>query len=459
MASFFRDAASNVADRVGDAMDSLKKQVEELKEEKLKMLREFEDEKRRLIATTIMGKLTQLFDHAMRMLCELVKEQATDDAFMPECVKNMILNLIDSLFPDFKAEVKDAVMTEIVDMDHRIEHGDKPCFGHCCCHSPISFLRYTLYPYDRNVWRLIRDPFWWFFNLVSLVPRYAIAQIYYCLLFFVIDKGDEYQLVRFISDFKSLQFVNLGFLSAMIGSVQYFICTSQVPDTCSTYAPQESLFTVGLFVLQVILVWTTFGLISCSTQKGGIYHQLTREAKKQIHETAEDKSKLSGSFTAVFMGEQVTKEAYEVDEELALLSRGRLLALLIYDLIIFLICVALTIWVAFANLLDTDSSVQKKGADTWKFQASLYWIKAFYGLMSFPFLLLKVPGIKALYSHAKPTGYNPYGNTVRFLGKEEEGPVPWEPNRPWKDIKKHLEYEKKMAEKRAAEPTVGYGHA
>jgi hypothetical protein len=52
------------------------------------------------------------------------------------------------------------------------------------------------------------------------------------------------------------------------------------------------------------------------------------------------------------------------------------------------------------------------GKDSWMTFGIIYWCKAFYQLASMPFLVLKIPGLKVLLTHAKKTGYKPNGTLV-----------------------------------------------
>lgn len=42
----------------------------------------------------------------------------------------------------------------------------------------------------------------------------------------MIDKSDEYQLVKYILDFKKMIFVTAGVENGMIGYVLYFVCAT-----------------------------------------------------------------------------------------------------------------------------------------------------------------------------------------------------------------------------------------
>ena len=46
------------------------------------------------------------------------------------------------------------------------------------------------------------------------------------LIFLIIDKSDEWQLVRYILTFKRFQFLSGGCLSGVIGYIQFFACAT-----------------------------------------------------------------------------------------------------------------------------------------------------------------------------------------------------------------------------------------
>ena len=59
-------------------------------------------------------------------------------------------------------------------------------------------------------------------------------------------------------------------------------------------------------------------------------------------------------------------------------------------------------------------TIWKYGKTNWMTFGVIYWCKAMYQTFSFPFLVLKVPGLKVLLTHAKKTGYKPNGTLVLF---------------------------------------------
>jgi len=449
MADFFDKAkakASAVADDVTASLrakiaeieaekDALANQVKNqaiaFKDEKARMLDEWQEEKKNMLIKGFMDKYNSIFEYLMGMVLVTVKDLLHDE-YMPDFVKAMIDTVLDALWPNVKDEIKKSIAAEVMG-DDPIDHGPEALCGSC---GPLAICRYVLYPYDRNFWRRIRNPFWWFFLLLSVFPLYGVSQIFYFILFLLIDKRDEFQLSQFITEFKSLQFASLGIVSAMLGSVQYYLCTSSTPSNCDDYAPRAQLWAMLLFVVQIVVVWTAFLLIRCSERKGGRYYQKSKMKEDKVQSRAARREGFADALRGE-AAETMDQDAQQLDEELEKVARSRLMNLLIYDFVIFLICLALVIWATWFHALDEEARITENddgaGESNWKYHATLFWIRAFYGTMSFPFVLLRIPGVSSVFSHAKPTGYNPYGNTVPYLGAEEDGPVPWDPERPFKD--------------------------
>jgi len=432
-----KEAAGNTA--VGQELSALaakiEAQAEAFKEEKKRMLEAWKEEKRRLIMEFIQTKMEGIFDHGMNVAAETLKEKIKDP-YMPQFVKDFCDDAVDAIWPDVKMELKDEILKGF-SKEQVIHHGEPACCGSC---GPLAFWRYSLLPYDRGFWRQLRNPIWWLFTLASCIPKWGVMQIVYILQFIMIDKSDEFQLFQFIVMFKSLQFFTIGIVGSVLGSVQYYICVSKAPPTCDKDSPRESFWTMVLFFLQVVVVFVAFLLMNCSEKKGGFYYQLEQESRNQAHGQASREGRMNAL-------EELSKNDVEMDEKTRMMhtmryksdsdmlenSKSRLMKFLIWDFVIFILCVGLICFLAYYNLLDEDAQVNRSddnvGDGNWKFVMSLFWVKCFYGYMSFPFLLLKMPLISTLISHARPTGYNPYGNTVPYLGKEEPGPVPWDPER------------------------------
>lgn len=413
--------------------DKLQKQAEAWKAEKMALLEQFENEKKLLLATWIQEKIEGVFDHGMNVAGEKLKEKIKDP-YMPEIVKDLCDEMVDSVWPDVKTEVKDAVISGFSEKP-AIGHGEDPG----CCYGILAWFRYALDPYDRGFWRRIRHPLYWIFSLGRSFPRYGVIQITYFIYFLLIDKSDEYQLIEFVTLFKAFQFFTLGILSACVGSVQYYICTMSVPQNCDKHGPMESFWTVILFVFQIINVFVAFLMLNCSEKKGGFYYQYEKDAQQSIQADSNTTSGRQAALARITQSDSKGKDKimqalrYRSEEDMKDQSKSRLMKFLIYDFVIFVLCIAIACFLAFYNLLDNSAEVTENSEGVndgnWKFAMGLYWVKCFYGFMSFPFVVLKMPMINSLITHAKPTGYNPYGLCVPYLGKEEQRPVPWDPER------------------------------
>lgn len=79
---------------------------------------------------------------------------------------------------------------------------------------------------DKTSWAQYKWISWWFFLLVSMFPYYGVQPFFFVFIFFMIDKTDEYQLVKYILDFKKMIFVTAGVENGMIGYVLYFVCAT-----------------------------------------------------------------------------------------------------------------------------------------------------------------------------------------------------------------------------------------
>lgn len=107
--------------------------------------------------------------------------------------------------------------------------------------------------------------------LVELIPYYGIQSYIYIIVFCMIDKSDEWQLIRYIMNFKRMQFGGVGIIGGFIGYSMFFACScfnkyETISDMkkCQEYGPGSNINIysdlLGFF-LQVVLVWLSFFLI------------------------------------------------------------------------------------------------------------------------------------------------------------------------------------------------------
>ena len=86
-------------------------------------------------------------------------------------------------------------------------------------------------------WAILKNPCWWLLFLISVFPYYGIQPFFFVVIFLMIDKSDEFQLIKFILDFKKMIFFTAGVLNAIIGYLLYFNCA-----TLNEYVTHDDLF-------------------------------------------------------------------------------------------------------------------------------------------------------------------------------------------------------------------------
>lgn len=418
-------------------------------EEKKSLLKKFADEKMSFIQSWILSKLENVIDHLLLLGCEITKDTMKDE-YMPQCVKNMVNDAVESIWPDIIAEVKCYVLTGFLpQLDFDQGQPSTNPFGRL-----FAWWRYTLFPYDKSIWWQLRRPAWVLWTLLTLVPVYGIPQFCYVIILLTLDKSDEYMMMGYITQFKVLQFFSMGCVATFIGAIQFYVCVMQttsdvriqynitsntttmmsaLDSKCNEYGPRMLPWQLLTFLSQVILVWIAFACLSCSKQQGTYYHQLQRQQE------LEDKEKARISlFKNLMEREAALKKAEDIAPEMNQTAKNiiqsaenkhsghhRLMGFLIYDIITFVICLSIGLWATFYNQLDRDADANSsKGFSNWKLRMTWFWVQCGYGMLSFPFLLLVLPVVNTLLTHAKPTAFNQYGVTVPYLGKTPVPPPP-----------------------------------
>ncbi len=93
-----------------------------------------------------------------------------------------------------------------------------------------GFILYHMFPYDRSIWKSVKNPFWILFTIIGLVP--IMGQFWWLFVFLIKDKSIEHQLCEFIIGFKVSQFLSLGIISTVIGVLKYIRCNvfMELPD-------------------------------------------------------------------------------------------------------------------------------------------------------------------------------------------------------------------------------------
>ena len=150
-----------------------------------------------------------------------------------------------------------------------------------CLPNPYNWFRahflYAIFPADASRWKMLRDPFAVVIILLSLCPLYAVSVWMFILLFFLIDKRDEHQLVGYILKFKATQFLTVGLYNIFKFAVIMYDCLDGVydheaDDRCIHSSPGHDpnfMYLCGMEPIRIGFVYIAFLMLVCGYAFGG----------------------------------------------------------------------------------------------------------------------------------------------------------------------------------------------
>jgi len=359
--------AGHASSQVASAVEGVRDHAVQQKQRMEKVADQFTDLMEGFLKRKLYKLLVLLVDKIPGIL-----KTVLEDPEMPSRVQRAQDAAVDAVWPDVRQEI----MWELaVTVDGKA--ADQPKEQGCIC---CAFLRYHLYPFDRGFWGRLRDPVWILFTIVGLLPVYGISPGIFLLIFLIVDKTDEFQLVSFILEFKGFQYLTQGLVRSLMGYFLYLNCVTapgQEEDFCATNGPGSvapTLIVLVGYLLQVVLVWTAFVLLPFSSRKG--------------------RSTLTG----------------HLDEPLPHRSKqrgGYIIYLLWYDLLTFVVCAGALVYVL---------QLREWLLDDWMVKHAFFAIQMVHGYLSMPFFFFTIPLIRNVLSHTAPTGYDRSGCCRQFLG-------------------------------------------
>lgn len=320
-----------------------------------------------------MRMVDDVVEQTLGLIPQTLKRRLRDPS-MPNFASKAQDRMIDAIWADLREELMwDLALSLDIDQDclSPTKEDVTPPVG--CLR---AFARYHLDPFDRSFWSRLMDPWWVLFKLLSAVPVMGIAPFIHLLLFVVTDKEDEYQLVKFILNFKGMHFVTLGVLKVVLGYILYYRCTTGMSQTsqehlCRSRGPGGGgvVFAGSLLgtLICACLAWVAFYMLRFSKEKG-------RPGLKHDHQHLHMHIK-----------------------------GGRLRPLLVYDLCTFALC---GVCVVVAGL------TYHRHDEEWRIFSDLFWAQMFYGLLSLPFLPFALPLLRTVLTHARATGYDREGRCL-----------------------------------------------
>ena len=361
-------------------------------------------------------------------------QKAALDPLMPLVVQEIVVEAIAASWPDIKEEIFDlwsglVLKFAPVDDPPFISYWPNPL------RAAMNSWLYHTYPYDRNFWWQIRRPMWWFWNVVALCPFYGVQALYFILLFLMLDKRDEFQMVNFILQFKGLQFVTLGVLNCMVGSASYYGCVGVdyasgdlglgfqndliaggkrlYLHDCDTQGPGglPGFYTdMVLFLIQSATIWAAMAILPRTVKKG--VKQLAPDSPPRHFEGAQVLARVAVSREGVPVPLTGAGPVYNG-------MGGKLRPMILFDALMLLIVCGVTVILLFTRpySVTTSGAFSKR---EWLFREDVFWLKTLYGLSSFPFVVFLLPVISGILLHTRPTGYNRQGVCVPLEPKTSD---------------------------------------
>merc|ERR1712003_331594 len=111
--------------------------------------------------------------------------------------------------------------------------------------------------------------------MMSALPVQGLCPLAFLMIFFIIDKSDEYQLIIYILQFKGTQFISYGIIRTVLGFFLFISCVTAPAKgdkhKCDEQGPGSVgnvYIVIGGFLLQFSLVWIAFLLLPFSEERG-----------------------------------------------------------------------------------------------------------------------------------------------------------------------------------------------
>lgn len=318
-------------------------------------------------------KLLKMVDRVIARLPAVAKD-LLEDPEMPRCVSRGKDRAVDLIWPDVREELM-WELAVLMDAEEPAKQDEEDGGPDCI----RAFFRYHLYPNDKTIWGKIRDPIWVIFTLISLIPVSGLCPIIFLLIFIILDKSDEYQLIFYILTFKGTQFLSHGIIRTIMGFFVYLSCVTapgmEDQHHCDADGPGMAgiyEIEVGGFLVQVLLVWIAFVLVPCSKDKG--------------------RSSLKGHVK------------FETEAHHAGVQGGYLRYMMVYDLVCAMFC---------AIPVGVVASVRSDYND-WVVMHTVFAAQVAYGYLSLPFFFFTLPFLQVLLTHSVPTAYDKKGRVRKF---------------------------------------------
>ncbi|CAD8090033.1 unnamed protein product [Paramecium primaurelia] len=342
-----------VSEKANNAQKQVKKQLKKLDTHiKNKIL-----EKKSHINLWIAGKVdTQIIN-----LMSSIEPKITDSVqksvpydFMQNFVQDTAINLWKDFTDVIRLELRAKLETNKIEIKKRESKG--------LISNIRNFILYSLYPADLTNRDHMRRISFKIMKICQLLPYMGIQPLMFFIILLCINKDEEFQLVNYIADYKSIQFITNGLFPCFLAYFHYLFFDY---GPGNHHQVQVLIFTL---IIQVLTVWIAYLYLLKSYSRGAFL-------KDQLTITSDTKG-------------------------------GRLKYFLIYDLICLTISIVLSIFLYIYKIKDSH---------TQSFGDLLFFTRTVYALLSIPFVCFIFPFFVKMLTNAIPTGYDKYGNCIPSL--------------------------------------------
>jgi hypothetical protein len=156
--------------------------------------------------------------------------KSCQDNAMPQCMKTFVADVVTKFWSDLTDMVRFELRVKMeephIDLSRQPDH----CKVLCWWYKLRNWYLYAVIPYDMSFWEQVKRPAYIFWKILQSIPHFGIQAGVFFLLFIAIDKTEEFQLVNFILNYKTMQFLTAGCLSAISGYFTYFYCATILPS-------------------------------------------------------------------------------------------------------------------------------------------------------------------------------------------------------------------------------------
>eukprot|EP00928_Gymnodinium_smaydae_P026047 TRINITY_DN20558_c0_g3_i1.p1 TRINITY_DN20558_c0_g3~~TRINITY_DN20558_c0_g3_i1.p1 ORF type:complete len:1320 (-),score=271.03 TRINITY_DN20558_c0_g3_i1:245-4204(-) len=326
------------------------------------------------------------FEHVLEIveLIPSILKRSLDDPLMPRRVYRGMELTVDKSWPDLRAEIMHTIMP-MIDKKEECEQEEEVKGQSVDC--VRAYWRYRLFPNDKTFWQCARDPFYVTFMLVSLCP--GLTYLSFLILFFVVDKTDEYQLIAFMMQFKGTQFISQGLIAMLLGYFTYFSCLTvellkdaqwdgTTYHACEVSGPgMNATFwvNIGGMLLQIVLVWVSFLALPFAEEKA--------------------RPELGGIISMARVEGGNMK------------SGGYIRYLVYWDGIVFLAC---------AVGMVLRMSTREWQLNDWISRQTAFTCQFVYAICALPFFIFSLPGLSNILTHVVPSAYDKDGRCCAYAG-------------------------------------------